>query len=152
MASPSYPVSSIRTLSSPISNRAPILCLQLSSTLRFFTVRDQAPGSTSLPSFVSDVAVFPGPLLLKDCGFDPSAPLQEGLTEQWPNEQGPNVGYTQERLLDPAAAGAPRLWPSARPPQKSSRDSVAAAFQALWKTTTHIWHQSSPLTTLFQQQ
>ena len=26
---------------------------------------------TSLQSFVSDAAVFPGPLLLKDCGFDP---------------------------------------------------------------------------------
>ena len=120
MASPSYPGSSIRTLFSLINNRTPVLCFQLSSTPCFFTVHDQARGSTSLPSFVSDAAVFPGPLLLKDCGFDPSAPLQEGLTEQWSNEQGPNVGYTQERLLDPAAAGAPRLWPSARPPQKSS--------------------------------
>ena len=47
-----------------------------------------------------------------------SAPLREGLTEQWPNEQWPNVGSTQEHLQDPAAAGAPRLWPGARPPQK----------------------------------
>ena len=42
-----------------------------------------------------------------------SAPLREGLTEQWSN-----VDCTQERLLDPAAAGAPRLWPGASPPQK----------------------------------
>ena len=37
-------------------------------------------------------------------------------------------------------------------PRKSSRDSVAAAFQGLWKITTHIWHQASPLKTLFQHQ
>ena len=40
-----------------------------------------------------------------------SAPLQEGLIEQWPN-----VGCTQEHLLD--AAGAPRLWPHDSLPQK----------------------------------
>ena len=55
-----------------------------------------------------------------------SAPLREGLTEQWPNEQGPNAGCTRERLLDPAAVGALRLWPGATGPRKSSRDSVAA--------------------------
>ena len=70
MASPTYAFSSIRALFSLISNPAPVLCLQLSSTPRFFTVHDQAPGSTSLPSFVSDATVFPGPLLLRDCGFD----------------------------------------------------------------------------------
>ena len=37
-------------------------------------------------------------------------------------------------------------------PRKSSRDHVATAFQGLWKMTTHIWHQPSPLTTLFQHQ
>ncbi|VFV28493.1 Hypothetical predicted protein, partial [Lynx pardinus] len=37
-------------------------------------------------------------------------------------------------------------------PRKSSRDSVAAAFQGLWKSTTHIWHQASPLKTMFQHQ
>ena len=37
-------------------------------------------------------------------------------------------------------------------PRKSSRDSVAAAFQGLWKITTHIWHPASPLTTLFRHQ
>ena len=59
------------SLFSRISNRAAVLRLQLSSTPRLSTLCDQAPGSTSLPSFVSDAAVFPGPLLLKDCGFDP---------------------------------------------------------------------------------
>ena len=28
-------------------------------------------GDTSLPSFISDAAVFPNPSLLRDCGFDP---------------------------------------------------------------------------------
>ena len=37
-------------------------------------------------------------------------------------------------------------------PRKSSRDSVAAAFQGLWKITTHICHQASLLRTLFQHQ
>ena len=105
------------SLFSRISNRAPILCLQLSSTPRFFTLRDQAPGSTSLPSFVSLAAVFPGPVLPKDCGFDPFRPSAGGchraMAERWPN-----VSCTQERFLDPAAAGAPRLQPGASPSQR----------------------------------
>ena len=72
------------------------------------TLCDQAPGSTSLPRFVSDAAVFPGPLLRKDCGFTRSASLREGLTEQWLN-----VGCAQVHLLDPAVTGAQRLWPGA---------------------------------------
>ena len=42
-----------------------------------------------------------------------SAPLWEGLTEQWPN-----VGCTQEHLLDPDAARALTLGPGASLPQK----------------------------------
>ena len=102
-----------------ISNRAPILCLQLSSTPCFFTLCDQAPGCTSLLSFVSDAAVFPGPYFRRTVALTRSTPLQKGLTEQWPNEQSPNISCTQERLLDPAAVGAPRLWPGASPPQKN---------------------------------
>ena len=70
MASSDYPTSSVRILFFPISNRAPVLCLQLPSTPRFYTVCDQAPGSTSLLSFVSDVADFPGAPFLRHCGFD----------------------------------------------------------------------------------
>ena len=47
-----------------------------------------------------------------------SAPLREGLTKQWPNEQWTNISCTQERPLDRAVAGAPRPWPGAGPPQK----------------------------------
>ena len=81
MVAPSYPVSSIGTLFSPISNCAPVLCLQLPSIPRFYTVLDQAvrlPGGISLLSFVSDVAVFPDPSLLRDYGFDPFGPSAGG--------------------------------------------------------------------------
>ena len=93
MASPTYPVSSIGTVFSPIINRAPVLRLQLLSTPHFHTVHDQAPGSSSLLSFASDAAAFPGPPLLRDCGFDMLHPSAEGLTEQWPS-----AVCTQDRL------------------------------------------------------
>ena len=96
------------SLFSRISNRALVLHLQLSSTPHFFTLCDQAPGSTSLLSFVSDAAVFPGPLLLRDCNFDLFRPSAEGLTKQWWN-----AGCTQESSPDAAA-----LRPGASPPQK----------------------------------
>ena len=104
------------SLFSPISNRAPVLCLHLSSTPCFSTLRDQAPGSACVPNFVSDVAVFP--FLLKDCGFDPFCPSVGGSHEQWPNEQGLNIECTQECPLDPVVAGALRLWPGASLPQE----------------------------------
>ena len=104
MASPSYPASSIGTLFFLISNCAPVLCPRLPFTLHFFTVRDQAPGSPSLLSFISDEAVFPTPHFSVTVALTHSAPLQEGLTEQWPSS-----GHTQERLPDCAAADAQRL-------------------------------------------
>ena len=145
MESPSHPVSSIGTLFSPISNHVPVLCLQLSSTPCFYTICDQAPGSTSLLSFVSVAAVFHGPLLLRDCVFDPLCPSAEGLTEKWLN-----ASCTQNAcgtvLLQVPRYQVPGC------PRKSLRDSVAAAFQRLWKITTHICQQASHLTTLFWQQ
>ena len=122
-----------------ISNRAPTLCFPLSSTPRFFTLRDQARGSTSLLSFVSDAAVFPGPVLLKDRGFGPFRPLRESLTQQWPNEQWPSVGRTQECLLDPASAGALRLRPGASPPQKKFARWCSRCFSGMMEThNTHL--------------
>ena len=112
MVSPSYPASTIRALLA-VSNHTHVLCLQLVPTPGFYTVRDQAAGSTSFLSFVSDAAVFPDPLLLRDCGFDLFCPSEEGLTEHWPG-----AGCTQERLRDRAAAGAQRLRPVASLPQK----------------------------------
>ena len=106
------------SLFSRINNRAPVLCLQLSSTPCSFTFRGQAPGST-LSRVLSQMRLFsPAHYFRRTAALTCSTPLQEGLTEQWPNEQWPNVGCTQERLLDPAAAGAQRLRPGASPPQK----------------------------------
>ena len=110
MASPSYPVSGVGTLFSPISKCTPVLHLWLLSTPHFHTVCDQAPGSTSLPSFVSDVAAFPSLPLLRDCGFDLLRPSAEGLTEQWPG-----ASCTQEHLWDHAAANAQRLTARCQP-------------------------------------
>ena len=57
--------------------------------------------------------MFPDPLLLRDCGFDPFCPSVEGLTEQ-----PPDAGRTQERWRDRAVAEAQRPRPGASPPQK----------------------------------
>ena len=73
VASPSYPVSSIGTLFSPISNCAPVLCLWLLPTPHFYTVCDLAvrlPDDTSFLSFISDATVFPKTSLPRDCSFD----------------------------------------------------------------------------------
>ncbi|XP_044895868.1 uncharacterized protein LOC123380752 [Felis catus] len=78
-----------QSLFSPISNRAPVLCLVLPSTPRLYAVRDQAPGSTSLLSFISDVAPLPDLLPLRDCGFDPFRPSAGGshraMAGCWPH-------------------------------------------------------------------
>ncbi|XP_044910968.1 uncharacterized protein LOC123384650 isoform X2 [Felis catus] len=55
----------------------------------------------------------PAPYSRRTAALTRSAPPREGLTGQRPN-----VGCSQERPLDPAAAGAPRLRPEASPPQK----------------------------------
>ena len=68
-----------------------------------------------------------------------SAPLREGLTEQWPNEQWLNVGCTQERLLDPAASSALRLWPGASPPQeKFARQCNSSVSGIMENHNTHL--------------
>ena len=100
------------SLFSRIGNRVPVLCLQLSPTPRFYTVRDQAPGSTSLLSFFSRMRLFfPTPYFCGTAALTRSALLQEGLTEQWPG-----AGSTQKRLQDPTAA-AQRLQLGASQPQ-----------------------------------
>ena len=148
MVSPSYPVSSIGTLFSLISNHSPILCLWLLSTPQFYTVHDQGPGSTSLLSFISDVSVFPDPSLLRDCGFDLLRPSWGGCHSAMAGCL-PTPRNIWETMLLPM----PRDygWVPARP-RKGSRDCVAAEFQSLWKITTHIWYQASPLMSLFQHQ
>ena len=134
MASPSYPVSSIGTLFSLISNRSPVLCLQLSFTPHFYAVPDEAPGSTSLLSFVSDVAAFSSLPLLRDCGFDLFRPFVEGLTEQWPG-----AGHTQEHLWDHAAANPRDCGQVSAPPQKKFTTQCSSSASGIIENhSTHL--------------
>ena len=147
MASAS-PQSLVSELSSPWSAiKHPSFCLRLLSTPCFYTVHDHTPGSTSILSFVSDVALFPYPLLLRDWSFDlfcPSAGVSP--SNGWVLATPRNICWT---VLLPMPRDCIQV--PARP-RKTLQDSVAAAFQGLWKITAHIWHQTSPLMTLFQHQ
>ncbi|XP_078296193.1 uncharacterized protein LOC144614770 [Panthera onca] len=130
MASPDYPVSEL--CSPRPGNCTAFLCLWLQSAPRFYTVCDQAvrlPGGTSRLSFISAAAVFPGPSLLRDCGFDPLIPSGGGSDRAMVG-----AGCSQERLRDHAAANAQRLRLGASPPQKK----FTRSFQGLWKITTHL--------------
>ena len=61
-------------------------------------------------------------------------PLWEGLTEQWPN-----VGCTQERLLDPDATRAPTLGPGASLPQKNFVRQCSSSFSGIMENhNTHL--------------
>ena len=81
-----------------------------------------------------------------------SAPLWRVSPSNGRMSNGRMSAAPRNALLDPAAAGAPRLRPGASCPRKSSRDSVAAPSQGLWKITTHAWQRASSSTTLFQHQ
>ena len=130
----------------PDGDHAPVLCLRLPSTPRFYTVRDQAirlPGGTSFLSFISDVAVFPDPSLLRDCSFDPLRPSERGSHEQWPVLATPrNICRTETQ----------RLRPGASPPQEKFARQCNSSVSGIMEVTTHIWHEASPPTTLFQHQ
>ena len=76
MASPSYPVFSVR-----LAVKHPSFVSGFCSLPNFYTVCDQAirlSGSTSLLNLISDVAVFPNTSILRDCGFDPLIPSRRG--------------------------------------------------------------------------
>ncbi|VFV35082.1 Hypothetical predicted protein [Lynx pardinus] len=113
MAPPTYPVcspGSAVTHQSSIFRSHPLPAFPLSVT---------RPQAVPLSQVLSQMRLFSlAPYFRRTAVLTPFAPLQEGLTEQWLNEQWPNVGYTHEHLLDPAVAGALRLWPGASPLQK----------------------------------
>nr|XP_060470478.1 E3 ubiquitin-protein ligase parkin isoform X1 [Panthera onca] len=113
MASASYPVCSPRSAiahpSSVFSSR-PLPAFSLSAT---------RPQAVPLSRVLSQMRLIsPAPYSRRTAALTLSAPLREGVTKHWPNEQRRNVRCTQELRLDPAAAGAPRLRPEASPPQK----------------------------------
>ena len=80
------------------------------------------PGGTSLLSFISDVAVFPNPSLLRDCGFDLLRHSGGGSHQEmagcWPH---------QGTLWDHAAANAQRLRLCASLPQKKFTQSCSSS-------------------------
>ena len=81
----------------------------------------------------------PAPYFRRTAALTCSAPLQEGLTEQWPNEQWPSVGCTQEHPLDPAVAGAQRLWPGASPAlKKIMRQCSSSISGTMENCNTHL--------------
>ena len=67
-----------------------------------------------------------------------SAPLWEGLTDQWPIEQWPNISCTQERLSDPAAAGALRLARCQPVPEKFARQCSCSVSGMMENHNTHL--------------
>ena len=81
-----------------------------------------------------------------------SAPLREGLTEQWLTENGltENISCTQVRLLDSVVAGAPRLWPGASWPQKMFARQCSSSISGIMEN--HNTYLAPPLTTLPQHQ
>ena len=108
MTPPSYPLYSPR---SAVAHRSSVFSSRPLSVTR--------PQAVPLSRVLSHLRLFsPAPYFRRTAALTRSAPLQEGLTEQWPNEQWPNIGCTQVLPLDPAAVGAPRLRPGASPSQR----------------------------------
>ena len=99
MAPPSYPVcspgSAITHPSSLFSSRR----------LPAFSLSVTRPQAVPLSEVLSQMWLCsPAPYFRRTSALTRSTPLREGLTEQRPNEQWPNVGYTQERGRDPETA------------------------------------------------
>ena len=143
MAAPSHPVCSLRSAmahQSSFFSSHPLPAFPLSMT---------GPQAVPLSQVLSQMQLFsPAPFAALTC----STPLREGLTEQWPNEQWPNVSCTHEHQLNPAAARAPRLRPGASLPPKKNARQCSLSVSGPWKIVTLMGHQASPSTTLPQHQ
>ena len=127
------------SLFSQISNHAPILYLQLSSTPHGFSLSITRPQAVPLSQVLTQMQLFSLPPYFRRVSLTRSTPLWEGLIEQWPNEQWPNVGCTQEGPLDPAAAGAPKLWPGASSPQKKFMRQCSSSVSGIMENhNTHL--------------
>ena len=111
-----------------------------SRPLPAFSLSVIRPQAVPLSQVLSQMLlVSPAPYFGRTAALSRSAPLWEGLTGQWPNEQWPNVGCTQERPLDPVAAGALRLQPGASPPQKKiTRQCSISISGTMENRSTHL--------------
>ena len=76
-----------------------------------------------------------------------SAPLQEGLTEQWPN-----ICCTEVRPLEPVVVSALRVRPDSSLSLKMFVRQCSSSISGIMENPTRIWHQASPSTTLPQYQ
>ncbi|VFV40837.1 Hypothetical predicted protein, partial [Lynx pardinus] len=131
---PHHPVCSPK---SAIAHRSSVFSSRPLPTLPPSVTRPQA---VPVSQVLSQMRLFsPAPYCRRTAALTRSAPLREGLTEQWPNEEWPNVGCTQECLLDPAVAGAPRLWPGASPPPpKITRQCSLSVSGTMENRNTHL--------------
>ncbi|XP_044903169.1 uncharacterized protein LOC123382444 [Felis catus] len=111
-----HPATQSVLLGSAIAHRSSVFS---SRPLPAFPFSVSRPQAVPLSQVLSQMRLFsPAPYFRRTVALTRSAPLREGLTEQWPNEQWPNVGCTRERLPDPAGAAALRLRPGVSPPPK----------------------------------
>ena len=77
-----------------------------------FPLSVTSPQAVPLSQVLSQMWLFSlAPYFQRTAALTRSTPLWEDLSEQWLHEQWPNVGRTQECLLDPAVDGALRLQP-----------------------------------------
>ena len=135
MAPASHPV---RSPGSAVAHQSSVFS---SHPLPSFPLSVTRPQAAPLSQVLSQMQLFSlAPYFRRTAALTCSAPLQEGLTELWPNEQWLNVGCTQERPLDPAVAGAPRLWPGASPlpPQKIARQCSLSVSGTMENRNTHL--------------
>ena len=134
MAPPSHavcsPQSAITHLSSVFSSH-PLPTSSLSVT---------RPHAAPLSQALSQMWLFSlAPYFRRTAALTCSAPLQEGLNKQWPNEQWLNIGCTQVRPLDPIVAGAPRVQPGASLSQKMFARQCNLSFSGIMENhNTHL--------------
>ncbi|VFV36159.1 Hypothetical predicted protein [Lynx pardinus] len=97
------------------------------------------PQAVPLSRVLPQMRLFsPAPYFRRTAALTRSAPLREGLTEQWPNEQWPNISCTQEHLLDPAAAGTPRLARCQPAPENVCKTVLLQRFRDDGNHNTHL--------------
>ena len=134
MTPPSYPLYSPR---SAVAHRSSVFS---SRPFPAFPLSVTRPQAVPLSQGLSQMRLFSlAPYFRRTAALIWSAPLREGLTKVCPNEQWPNVGCTQEHPLDPAVAGALRLWPGASPPQKKiARQCSLSVSGTMENRNTHL--------------
>ena len=111
-----------------------------SHPLPAFPLSVTRPQAVPVSQVLSQMRLFSlAPYFRRTAALTSSAPLREGLTEQWLNEQRPNVPAPRNARWNPLLP-VPRDCGQvpACPPTSKSRDSVASAFQNHGNRNTHL--------------